>query len=109
MTPEQRLEAFRRHLAARPDDAFARYSVGMQLKSMGRFAEAAAELGELGRRSPDYVPAWLMLGQSLEAAGRDAEAAGAYRAGIGVASRLGNHHARSELEDALERLAARAG
>lgn len=109
MTPEQRLAAFQKFVAARPDDPFTRYSLAMQLRSMGRDEAAVAEFRELGRRAPDYVPTWLMLGQSLEAMGRDAEAAAAYQDGIAAATRQANHHARSELEDALEKVRARTG
>jgi len=107
MTPEQRLAAFQKFAAARPDDPFTRYSLAMQLRSMGHDEAAVAEFRELGRRAPDYVPTWLMLGQSLETLGRDAEAAGAYQDGIAVATRQADQHARGELEEALERLRAR--
>lgn len=107
MTPEERLAAFQKFAAARPDDPFTRYALAMQYRSMGRLAEAVGEFQELGRRTPDYVPTWLMLGQSLEALERGAEAARAYRDGIAAATRQSNHHARSELEEALGQLAAR--
>jgi predicted Zn-dependent protease len=107
MTPEQRLEAFQKFVEARPDDPFTRYSLAMQLRAMRRDEAAAAEFRELGRRAPDYVPTWLMLGQSLETLGRDAEAAEAYQAGIAAAGKRQDHHARGELEDALETLRAR--
>jgi predicted Zn-dependent protease len=104
MTPEQRLEGFRKYVAERPDDPFTRYSLAMQLRSMARLEEAVAEFRELGRRAPDYVPTWLMLGQALETLGRDAEAVQAYQDGVAAASRTANHHARGELEEALERV-----
>jgi predicted Zn-dependent protease len=107
MTPEERLSAFQQFAAARPDDPFTRYALAMQYRSMGRVAEAVQEFLELGRRTPDYVPTWLMLGQSLEALERGAEAAQAYRDGIAAATRQSNHHARSELEEALGQLDAR--
>jgi predicted Zn-dependent protease len=109
MTPDQRLEGFRKFVAERPDDPFTRYSLAMQLRSMGRLDEAVVEFEVLRMRTPDYLPTWLMLGQVLEAVGRDAEAAQAYRDGIAAASRQSNQHARSELEEALERVSARGG
>jgi len=107
MTPEQRLAAFQKFVDARPDDAFTRYSLAMQLRAMGRDEAAVAEFRELSRRAPDYVPTWLMLGQSLETLGRDAEAATTYQDGIAAATRQANHHARSELEEALGRVRAK--
>ena len=107
MTPEERLAAFRQFVEKSPGDPFARYSLAMQLRAMGRMADAAAELREVARRSPDYVPAYLILGQALEALGETAEAARAYEAGVAAANRAGNHHARSELGNALDSLTAR--
>ena len=106
MTPEQRLEAFRKMVERSPDDAFARYSLAMGLRAAGRAGEAAAEFGELARRQPDYVPSYLMWGQVLESLGRRSEAAGAYRRGVAAARKAGNDHALSELSRALEAVEA---
>jgi predicted Zn-dependent protease len=107
VTSEQRIEAFRAFVARSPDDPFARYSLAMALRSAGRGGEAAAEFEELRRRKPDYVPAYLMLGQTLEALGREADAARAYEDGIAAATRVNDMHARSELGQALEAVRAR--
>ncbi len=107
MTPDQRLVAFRQFVEKSPADPFARYSLAMQLRAMGRADEAASELREVARRSPDYLPAYAILGQVLEALGDGAEAARVYEAGVAAASRAGNDHARSGLADALATLRAR--
>jgi len=107
MTPEQRIQAFRAFVTKSPEDAFARYSLAMALRATGRADEAAAEFQELQRRKPDYVPAYLMLGQTLETLGRDAEAARAYEDGIAAAARVNDMHARSELGQALDAVRAR--
>ena len=107
MTSEQRLQAFRAFVAKNPDDPFARYSLAMALRSAGSGAEAAAELEELRLRKPEYVPAYLMLGQTLETLGRDADAARAYEDGIAAATRGNDMHARSELGQALDAVRAR--
>lgn len=107
MTPEERLAAFQKFAAARPDDAFTRYALAMQYRSMGRLEEAVQAFQALAVHLPDYVPTWLMLGQALEALGRGAEAAQAYRDGMAAATRRSDSHARGELEDALLQLTAR--
>jgi predicted Zn-dependent protease len=107
VTPEQRIETFRAFVARSPDDAFARYSLAMALRSAGRGGDAAAEFEQLRRRRPEYVPAYLMLGQTLEALGRDADAARAYEDGIAAATRANDMHARNELGQALETVRAR--
>ncbi|HET9599807.1 MAG TPA: tetratricopeptide repeat protein [Anaeromyxobacteraceae bacterium] len=106
MTPEQRLEAFRKLVEQRPQEPFARYSLAMSYRSLGRPEEAAREFSELTRRAPDYVPTYLMLGQVLEGLGRTAEAARAYEAGVAAATRMNDQHARSELGQALDVLSA---
>ena len=107
MTPEQRLAAIRLFVERSPDDPFPRYSLAMALRAAGRAEEAVAEFRELARRKPDYVPTYLMLGQVLEAEGRDAEAAKAYEDGIATATRMNDAHARGELTEALDRARAR--
>jgi predicted Zn-dependent protease len=108
MTPEQRLEAFQKFVQAKPDDPFARYALAMHLRSMGRLAEAVTTFTELAARTPDYIPTWLMLGQTLESAGRDPEAATTYLDGMAAAARRQDQHARGELEAALEALRSRS-
>lgn len=107
MTPEQRIQTFRAFVAKSPDDPFARYSLAMALRSGGQGAEAAAEFQEIRRRKPDYVPTYLMLGQTLEALGRDAEAAQAYEDGVAAAARANDNHARDEIGQALAAVRAR--
>jgi predicted Zn-dependent protease len=107
VTPEQRIESFRAFVAKSPDDAFARYSLAMALRTAGRGAEAAAEFEELRRRKPEYVPVYLMLGQTLEGLGRAAEAAHAYEDGLAAAARAKDEHARNEIGQALEAVRAR--
>ena len=106
MTPEKRLESLRKMVDQRPDDAFARYSLAMALRSAGRPEEAVEAFQALVGQKPDYVPTYLMLGQALEGLGRRGEAARAYRDGITAATRAREDHARSKLAEALERLSA---
>ena len=108
MTPEQRLETFQKFVLERPDDPFTRYALAMHLRSMGRLAEAVQAFTELSTRSADYIPTWLMLGQTLEAAEQYGEAVRAYQAGMAAATLKQDLHARGELETALEALRSRS-
>jgi len=108
VTPEKRLEAFQKLVAERPAEPFARYSLAMALRSAGRDAEAVKEFEELRRRSPDYVPTYLMMGQVLEALGRGEDAGRVYEEGMAHAARAHNEHARGELGQALEILRSQA-
>lgn len=104
MTPEQRLEAFRKIVERSPDDPFARYSLAMGNRGAGRLPEAVAGFAELARRVPGYVPTYLMWGQTLEMLDRRDEAGAVYDRGVQVAREAGNDHALSELIQAREAL-----
>ncbi|HTP25661.1 MAG TPA: tetratricopeptide repeat protein [Anaeromyxobacteraceae bacterium] len=106
VTPQQRLDAFKKMVKQKPDEPFVRYSLAMSYRSLGHAEEAVEEFEELLRRTPDYVPAYLMLGQVLERLGRITEAARTYREGIAAATRKNDNHAGRELGEALEALEA---
>jgi tetratricopeptide (TPR) repeat protein len=107
VTPEQRLEAFRKFVERSPDDPFARYSLAMGYRGAARLEEAIQVFEELALRSPGYVPTFLMWGQTLELLDRGAEASRVYDRGIAAAVEAGNDHALSELRQAREALQER--
>ena len=74
----------------------------MELKGRGDLAEAWGAFEDLIRTFPDYVPTYLMAGDTLLGLGRKQEAAAIYQQGIEVATRRGDQHARGELEAALQ-------
>ena len=90
-------------LAADPEDAFLSYALAMEYVSSGDDETAAEHLSELALSNPDepYVPAFLMAGQSYQRLGKDAEACAILRKGIAAATKVGNHHARGEMESLL--------
>jgi tetratricopeptide (TPR) repeat protein len=69
---------FDRALALQPDSAGARHNRAQALFSLGRLAEARAELDVVVARRPDLHAAWNLLGSVL-AAQRDPRAEQAYR------------------------------
>jgi thioredoxin-like negative regulator of GroEL len=107
MTPDQRLAAIRGHVAQRPDDPFARYSLAMALRATGEREAAVGEFRELVRRVASYVPAYLMMGQVLEELGQDPQALLVFEQGVTVARERGDGHAERELSGAAEALRAR--
>lgn len=96
-----RIATFKSHISRSPSDPFPRYGLAMELKGRGELAEASAAFAELVDQFPDYVPTYFQAGGTLLALGRKDEAAAMYRAGIEVATRRGDQHARRELEAAL--------
>src|ERR1700733_4737233 len=90
----KRLE-FLQKLTSKSDDPFAWYGLAMEYRSLERFDDAVATFTSLRAKSPDYVPMYLMCGQTLEKAGRAAEAREWLTAGVAAAGAKGDTHAAS--------------
>jgi len=100
-TRRQMLEEF---VAAKPNDAFARYGLAMECAIAGDAGAADQQFKTLLGAHPDYVAAYFQYGQFLAKNGRTDEARSTLHAGIATASRTGDDHARSEMEAALAEL-----
>lgn len=96
-----RIATFKQFIADKPEDPFPRYGLAMEYKKQGQLDDACAAFAELTAKFPDYVPTYLMYGNTLEALERAAEADAIYRKGIEVSTATGDGHARNELEAAL--------
>jgi tetratricopeptide (TPR) repeat protein len=86
-------------------DAFAWYGLGMEYRKAGRTSDALQTFGKLRGLHPDYLPMYLMAGQTLLDDQRPVEAREWLEAGIAVAEAQNNHHALGELSSALEQCA----
>ena len=99
-----RIASFRSFIARSPTDPFPRYGLAMEHKVRGELREAHAVFAELVTAFPDYVPAYLMAGETLASLGKLDEAASLFERGIEVATRCGDAHARTELEAARDKI-----
>ena len=97
----KRLAFLEQHCASPGADSFAFYGLGMEYRKEGRIDDAIATFDKLKSKDPDYVPMYLMAGQTLIDAGRAAEAKVWLETGIAVAQRKGDSHALGELESTL--------
>jgi cytochrome c-type biogenesis protein CcmH/NrfG len=97
-TRRQMLEEF---VAKKPDDAFSRYGLAMECVNGGDSAAANQHFRALLERNADYVPAYLMYAQMLARESRSDEARQVLSAGIAAAGKMGDQHARSEMETFL--------
>ena len=70
MTTKSRKQQLEEMLAEDPNDPFLRYGLAMEYVSAGDDAAAAKCLQELIAVTPDYVPAYLQLGQAFLRQGR---------------------------------------
>ena len=91
-------------LAQNPSHTFARYGLAMEYANHGHLEEAVAEFKKLFEADPNYAAAYYHYGRTLEKLERVDEARAVFETGIQVTSRIGDSHARSELQAALDLL-----
>ena len=97
----QMLEEF---VANKPDNDFSRYALALECMTGGDSRATDLHFRALLERNPDYVPAYLMYGQFLARESRTGEARRVLSTGVQAATRVGNQHARSEMEALLNDL-----
>jgi tetratricopeptide (TPR) repeat protein len=105
MTEMNRLQMLSEFLEHNPGDAFARYGLAMEYSKAGQIEQALEQFKHLLQLHPDYTNGYFMAAQTLERAGRTAEAKTMLQNGIEAAKRTGNKHALSEMSGMLEELA----
>jgi hypothetical protein len=93
----KRLELFDKLIQSGSSDPFHHYARAMELRSLGRGAEALDGFAGITARFPDYVPSYLMAAQLAQEAGDLARARDLASAGTEAARRAGDEHALSEL------------
>ena len=101
---DPRLEILIKLVERNPQDSFARYGLAMEYARQEQYEQAMEHFQKLWEVNPDYAAAYYQAGQVLVKAGQVEEARRIFQKGIEVTSRLGNFHAKSELEAALEQL-----
>ena len=101
MADSPRLEQIRALLQDDPDDPFLMYGLAMEYLSINDNGAAVTAFRELLKKRPDYVPTYLMLGQTLQRMGKEPEAADVLRLGVTAAKQAGNEHALSEIQGLL--------
>jgi predicted Zn-dependent protease len=104
MDANARIAQLEKILVLRPDEPFARYALALEHRSGGDLTKAATTLEDLVRRTPAYVPAYLMLGQILQEQDKRDGARAVLAAGQTQARAKGDQHALSELTSALDAL-----
>jgi predicted Zn-dependent protease len=100
-TRRQKLQGL---LAKNPNDAFTLYGLALECVNSGDFPAAETYFRALLQSNPDYVPGYQMYAQSLAQNDRAEDAKSILNQGIQAATRLGNQHARSEMEGLLSEL-----
>lgn len=101
---KSRLEILQDLVTASPTDSFARYGLAQEHLKQGDAEKALEHFQELLRFNPNYPAGYYHGGRTLERLGRLEEAGQLYRQGIEVTGRIGDQHARSELQAALDQM-----
>jgi len=104
MSASPRRTMLENFVAQNPKDAFARYGLAMECVTAGELAAAESHFAALVEANPQYVPAYYHYGQLLARLEKSGEARSILRTGMDVARNAGDHHALSELEQALSDL-----
>jgi Tfp pilus assembly protein PilF len=107
--PVNAVERFEALLASGKDNALLRFGLGNEYLKAGDAPRAAEHFGAAVAQDPGYSAAWKLLGKALTQAGREAEAAQAYRSGIEAAERRGDKQAAREMAVFLKRIEKAAG
>jgi tetratricopeptide (TPR) repeat protein len=106
MTEMDRMQMLTQFLDLNPGDAFARYGLAMEYSKAGQIQQALEQFGRLLELHPDYANGYFMAAQTLERAGRTAEAKKMLENGIEAAKRTGNKHALQEMAGMLDEICA---
>ena len=104
MADESRVTALQEILQDNPNDAFARYALGLEYSGAGETEAALAEFAKLLEAHPDYTNGYFISAQALARAERIDEARVMLQQGIESARRSNNRHALSEMEAMLDEL-----
>ncbi len=104
MPDESRVAALKEILETNPNDAFARYALGLEYSGAGETDAALTEFQLLLAAHPDYTNGYFMAAQALARAERQDEAKAMLQQGIECARRTRNQHALAEMEAMLEEL-----
>jgi tetratricopeptide (TPR) repeat protein len=104
MVDVSRVTALQEILNQNPNDAFARYALGLEYSGAGDTEAALKQFEKLLAAHPDYTNGYFMSAQTLDRVGRTTEARAMLQKGIESARRTNNRHAQAEMEVMLEEL-----
>src|ERR1700757_806209 len=107
MSEPDRLNLLLQFLEQNPGDAFARYGLAMEYSRLGQTETALEQYRKLLELHPDYANGYFMAAQTLERAGRTAEAKAMLENGVAAAKRAGNQHALREMSAMLDEISGR--
>lgn len=100
-TQKSRREMLEQFLVLKPEDAFARYGLALECVKQGDDQAASDHFRKLLEVHPAYVAGYFQFGQLLARIGKLEEAKKLLSDGVVVAQKVGDMHARDEMQAAL--------
>lgn len=101
MEANERIKHLVEMLEKEPFDSFLNYALATEFFKQGNSSEAIEMLEKILERNPDYLGAYLQLGQWYETVNKADKALAIYQKGCIVAQKQQNHKALSELNQAI--------
>lgn len=96
-----RLEQLNALLEKRPNDPFLWHAKGLEYARDEHWEQAISFYKQAITIDENHVGTYYQLGKAYEAAGQLETARDTYQKGIAIAGKLGDHHAKGELQTAL--------
>jgi Tfp pilus assembly protein PilF len=87
-----------------PRDSFIKYGIALEYLSLKDYVKAEDFLRLILSEDPNYIPAYLQLGQLMANLNKKEVARLTYTAGIELAKKSGDTHAANEMEEFLNEL-----
>jgi Tfp pilus assembly protein PilF len=106
---ESRLDLLTEIVKQNPENLLARYGLAMEYSQQDDSEKALENFRLLMELNPDYVAAYYQSGRVLQKLGEVERAREMFTTGISASERVGDLHARSELEAALAELQEGSG
>jgi len=97
----KRLAMLEKLTASGQVDSFAFYGLAMEYRKEGRVDDALRAFSDLQKQDAQYLPMYLMAGQTLREAGRKDEAVAWLKQGIAIATEKRDTKTLGELESEL--------
>lgn len=104
MSIKSRIDSLKDFLHMEPNDAFTMYALALEYAREDNLNESENYFTRLLKQHPGYLAAYYHLGKLYERLNNTVEAGSIYMAGIKLAERLNNNHARNELNSAYKEL-----
>jgi tetratricopeptide (TPR) repeat protein len=101
---KDRLESLLELFNKDPRDSFVKYGIGLEYLALKDYAKAEEFFRLILNEDPNYIPAYMQLGQLMANRNKKEEARSIFTAGIEMAKKFSDRHAANEMEDFLNEL-----